>query len=172
LRKAIITALLLALTASLVIAAGCGGSKSTETTVKTPEGEVKVQEEGGKVTYETEEGKVTYEGSDKAPSEAELGAPVYPGAEYVEGSGGTATASGPEGEFTTAGAEFVTGDAYGKVVEFYSGKLGAPMYEDTATKEATWMLNANEESFTVVTVSEEEGKVKISIGRMAGKSGM
>ncbi len=168
-RKSIALLFLLALVATLVIATGCGGSK---TTVKTPEGEVKVEEKEGKVTYETEEGKVTYEGSDKAPSEAELGAPVYPGAEYVEGSGGTATASGPEGQFTTSGAEFVTEDAYSKVVDFYTGKLGEPMYQDTSTKEATWMINVNEESFTVVTVSEEEGKVKISLGRMAGKSGM
>jgi hypothetical protein len=171
-RKSIAMLLLLALAATLVVAAGCGGDKAKETTVKTPEGEVKVEEEGGKVTYETEEGKVTYEGSDKAPSEADLGAPVYPGAEYVEGSGGTTTASGSEGQFAVAGAEFVTGDSYGKVVAFYSEELGAPTYEDTGTKEATWMINVNEESFTVVTVSEEEGKVKISIGRMAGKSGM
>ncbi len=168
-RKAAVMLLLLALAVSLVMAVGCGGS---ETTVKTPEGEVKVEEEDGKVTYETEEGKVTYEGSDKAPSEAELGAPVYPGAKYVEGSGGSATATGPEGEFSTAGAEFVTEDSYSKVVDFYRGELGEPMYQDTAAKEATWMMNVNEESFTVVTVSEEDGEVKISIGRMAGKGGL
>ncbi|MBC7229472.1 MAG: hypothetical protein H5T74_03650 [Actinobacteria bacterium] len=168
-RKAAVMLLLLAMAASLVMAVGCGGSK---TTVKTPEGEVRVEEKDGKVTYETEEGKVTYEGSDKAPSEAELGAPIYPGAEYVEGSGGSATATGPEGEFSTAGAEFMTKDSYSKVVDFYRDKLGEPMYQDTATKEATWMMNVNEESFTVVTVSEENGEVKITIGRMAGKGGL
>ncbi|NPV60341.1 MAG: hypothetical protein HPY75_11885 [Actinobacteria bacterium] len=171
-RKLLAMLLLVTLVATLVIAVGCGGSKTEETTIKTPEGEVQVEEKDGRVTYETEEGKVTYEGSEGAPSEAELGAPVYPDAEYVEGSGGTATATGEEGEFTTAGAEFVTEDSYAKVVDFYTGKLGAPMYEDTTSKEATWMINANEESFTVVTVSEEEGKVKISIGRMAGKSNL
>lgn len=168
-KKSFVVLALLALVATLIISAGCGGSK---TTLKTPEGEVEVEEKDGKVTYETEEGKVTYEGSEEAPSEAELGAPVYPGAEYVEGSGGSATATGPEGEFTTAGAEFVTDDSYSKVVDFYTGKLGAPTYQDTSAKEATWMLDVSEESFTVVTVSEEEGKVKISIGRMAGKGGM
>lgn len=161
--------LLAMLVATLVIAVGCGGSKTEETTINTPEGEVKVEEKDGKVTYETEEGKVSYEGSEGAPSEADLGAPVYPGAEYVEGSGGTVTASGEEGGFTTAGAEFVTEDSYAKVVDFYTGKLGAPMYEDTSSKEATWMINEGLESFVVVTVSEEEGKVKISIGRMEGK---
>jgi hypothetical protein len=170
LKKTLVLLMLLGLVAGLIVAAGCGGDK---TTVKIPGGEeVTVEEDGGEVTYQTDEGEVTYETSDKPPTEADLGAPIYPDAEYVPGSGGTASATSPEGEFATAGAEFTTEDSYDDVVGFYTDELGAPMYEDTAMKEATWMLQINEESFTVVTVTEEGGEVIISIGRMAGTTGM
>ena len=165
-KKALIMILLMGLVVSLIAVTGCGEKK---TTIKTPEGEVTVEEGGGgKYTYETDEGEVTYDVSEGAPSEEELGAPIYPGAEYVEGSGGSVTGTGAEGGFATAGAEFKTDDSYDKVVSFYQKELGPPTYQDASLKQATWMVNATEESFTVVTVSVEEGEVTISIGRMAG----
>jgi hypothetical protein len=166
-KKALIFLMLLGLAAGLLAVTGCGSNDQTN---KTPAGETRVEEDkdGGKVTYQTEEGDVTYDVSDRPPTEEELGAPIYPGADYVPGSGGVVKSSGPEGEFSTAGAEFKTEDGYEDVVGYYSDKLGAPMYEDASTKEATWMINLAEESFTVVTVSVEDGGVVISIGRMAG----
>jgi hypothetical protein len=62
--------------------------------------------------------------SDQAPTKAELGAPIYPGSEYVEGSGGTMTGTGEEGEFATAAAEFTTKDSFNEVVAWYTAELG------------------------------------------------
>ncbi len=166
LKKALVLLMLLGLVAGLLAATGCGDDK---TTVKTPDGEVTVEEDGGEITYQTEEGDVTYDVSDKPPTEAQLGAPIYPGAEYVPGSGGTVTGSSEEGAFSTAGAEFTTDDSFEDVLDFYAGELGEPMYQDTTTGEASWMLDMDEESFTVVTISEEGGEVLISIGRMTGE---
>lgn len=167
-RKILVLLMLLGLAASLLAVTGCGEKK---TTVKIPGGEeVTVEEKGGKVTYKGEEGEVTYETSEEVPSEDALGAPIYPGAEYVPGSGGSASASGPEGEFTTAGGEFVTKDSFDKVVGFYTDELGDPMVVDTAAKEASWMIERGDDSIVTVTVTAEDGKVKIGMARIGGKS--
>jgi hypothetical protein len=170
LKKAIVILMLLGLVAGLlaITVTGCGDDKST---VKTPYGDVTVEEDGGQVTYQTEEGDVSYDVSDKPPTEAELGAPIYPDAEYVPGSGGTVSATGAEGEFTTAGAEFTTSDSIADVLDFYIGELGEPSFQDPTTGEASWMLDMGEESFTVVTITDEGGEVSITIGRMAGAMG-
>ena len=164
-KKALVLLMLMGLVLSLVVVAGCGGDKET---VSTPYGDVTVDEDSGDVTYETDEGDVTYDVSDEAPSEDELGAPIYPDAEYVPGSGGTASASGPEGEFTTAGAEFTTGDSYADVVEFYTDELGDPLIEDATAMEATWMMDLDDGSVVTVTVTDEGGDVLIYIGRLGG----
>jgi len=180
-KRALMLFMLLGLVVGLLAITGCGGKK---TTIETPEGEITVGQEGGEATYETGEGQVTVKegegestvangegaitSSDKPPTEEQLGAPIYPDAGYVPGSGGTASATGAEGQFTTAGGEWTTKDAYDKVVSWYKGKLGNPTYEETSTKKTTWMISEGEESFSVVTVSVENGEVKISIGRMAG----
>lgn len=167
-KKVIVIMMLLGLVIGLLAVTGCGND---EKTVKTPYGDVTVEEDGGQVTYESEEGDVTYDVSDKPPTEAELGAPIYPDAEYVPGSGGTVTGSSEEGEFATAGAEFTTTDSFEDVLDFYTAELGEPLYQDPTTGEASWMLDMGETSFTVVTISDEGSQVSISIGRMAGDMG-
>jgi len=157
--------MLLALVAVLAVSAGCGDKK----TVDTPFGEVTAEDDGGTITYETEEGDVTYDYSDKAPSEDDLGAPVYPDAEYVPGSGGVVTGSGPEGKFTTAGAEFTTSDDFDEVVEFYNDEMGDPLIVDETTMEATWMKEMSDGSVVTVTVTDEGGEVLIYIGRLGGE---
>lgn len=155
----------IALVATLLILAGCGGK---ETTIKTPEGEVTVEEgEGGKVTLRDEEGEVTYEYSDRPPTEEELGAPIYPGADYVEGTGGMVTGTSEGEEVTTAGAQFTTKDDIDEVISWYRGKLGAPMYENTSPREASW-VKSEEDSTVTVLVAEEEGKTSIQIARISG----
>jgi len=165
-KKFVVVATILALALGMIWMAGCG---KKETTIETPEGKVKVTEEGGEVTYETEEGEGKYKVTEEEPSEEDLGAPVYPDAEYVEGSGGTVSGSSEEGEFTTSGAEYRTGDDFNKVVGWYKDKLGEPMYIDTTANEASWMLSISEKEVVVVTVTQEEGGVSISIGRMKGE---
>ncbi|MDD3717201.1 MAG: hypothetical protein PHP28_00880 [Actinomycetota bacterium] len=164
-KKILVLLMLLTLVAGLVAVAGCGDDKKT---VSTPMGDVTVEEEGGEVTYQTEEGDVTYDYSDEAPSEEDLGAPIYPDAEYVEGSGGVVSGSSEEGEFTTAGAEFTTSDSFADVVDFYTDELGDPFIVDDATKEASWIVDLSDESVITVTVSDEGTEVLIYIGRLGG----
>ncbi|MGQ9536935.1 MAG: hypothetical protein ACUVT4_06870 [Actinomycetota bacterium] len=164
-RKLMAVFLGVALVAALLALVGCGGK---ETTIKTPEGEVTVKEgEGGKVTIRGEEGEITYESSDRAPSEEELGAPIYPGADYVEGTSGMVTGTSEGKEVTTAGAQFTTDDDIDEVISWYRGKLGAPTYENTSPREATWMMS-KEDSMVTISVTEEEGKTSIQIARISG----
>lgn len=164
-KKILVMLMLLALVAGLVAIAGCGDDKKT---VETPLGDVTVEEDGGEITYETEEGDVTYDVSDEAPSEDDLGAPIYSDAEYVPGSGGVVSGSSEEGEFTTAGAEFTTSDSFDDVVEFYTDELGEPLLMDETTMEATWMTDLSDDSVVTVTVTDEGGEVLIYIGRLGG----
>ena len=164
-KRVLVLLMLLALVAGLVAVVGCGDDTKT---VKTPVGDVTVQEDGGEITYETEEGDVSYEYSEEAPSEADLGAPIYPDSEYVPDSGGVVKTTGPEGEYTTAGAEFTTSDDYQDVVDFYTGELGTPLIEDETTREATWMSDLSDASVVTVTVTDEGGEVLIYIGRLGG----
>jgi hypothetical protein len=165
LKKTLVLLMLLGLVAGLVVATGCGGDKKT---VETQFGDVTVEEDSGEVTYETGKGDVTYNTSDEAPSEEDLGAPIYPDAEYVPGSGGVVSASGGEGDFTTAGGEFTTSDSFADVVDFYNGELGEPLITDPTTNETTWMLDLDDGSVVTVTVTDEGGDVLIYIGRLGG----
>lgn len=154
----------LGLLSAMLVLAGCGKKTST---IKTSEGEVSVEEGEGKVTYRSEEGEVTYESSEKVPTEEDLGAPIYPGSEYVEGSGSKVTGTSEGQKVSTAEAQFTTEDAIDKVISWYRDKLGAPMYENTDPREASWMMSS--ESYLVtVSVSEEEEKTTISIARISG----
>ncbi len=178
-KKVLVLLMLLVLVAGLVMLAGCGDDKKT---VETPFGDVTVDEgevdfEGedvdidydedeGKVTYETDEGEASYEYSEEAPSEDELGAPIYPDSEFVPGSGVVARSSNAGEEVSVAGAEFTTEDDFEDVVDFYSDAMGDPMVMDETADEATWMMTLSDESIVTVTVKDEGGEVKISIGRL------
>lgn len=159
-----LTSLLLAvgLLAGMIGLVGCG---KKQTTIETPEGKVEVTEEGeGKVTYRTKEGEATYESTLEEPSEAELGAPIYPDAEFNEKGSGKVSGTSAEGEYSATVAEFITDDSFDKVLSWYRGKLGEPLYVETTAREASWTKVENER-IIAVSIQEEEGKVKIIISR-------
>lgn len=165
LRRLTAVVLCLGLISLLVFMAGCGKKESS---IKTPEGEISVEESGeGKVTFKSEEGETTYEASEKAPTEEELGAPIYPGAEYVPGTGGTVKGTNEGETITTTGGQFATDDDFDKVISWYKSKLGAPVYESTSPKEASWMKSSDQDIVTV-SVNEEDGKTTITIARLSG----
>lgn len=168
-RRSLVLVLVLALLATTAfLAVGCGEKKQT---ISTPEGNVTVTEDDeGTVTYESEEDDVTYDYSDKAPTEAELGAPIYPNSEYVPGSGGTITGSSEGEAFSTAGAEFTTQDGFEQVLAWYTDRIGQPMYNTDVdgTQEATWVVNPDEASVVTVVITAKGGGATISIGRMNG----
>jgi len=157
-----------------------GGEVSTEkesggeSTELTDEGGRKItveepQEEGesGKVTLEEEGGEQsTIEVQEQAPSEDALGAPVYPGAKYIEGSGVSGTTTSGDQQLAVAGAEFTTTDAIAKVVSWYESKIGAPMA--SAAEATTWMLQEQEGTVVTVVVELYENQVKITIAKVSG----
>ncbi len=160
-RKVLVLLFIMALVAGLLAIAGCG---SDETTIKTPEGEVKVTEDNGEVTIEDGGDTTTYETSEKAPSEKDLGVPIYPDAEYVAGSGGSVSVGG---EFSGAAGDFTTGDSFDDVVSFYTDELGPPLYMETTTGEATWLMENDDGTTSTVSVMDEDGEVLITLARAA-----
>ncbi len=161
-KKGLALLVLLALAVSLFAAVGCGEEK---TTISIPDGDKKVSEDdSGSVAVTGEYGDTTY--TTGAPTEDELGAPIYPGAEYVKDSGGVVTTTTDGQTSTMANGEFTTTDNYRKVVEWYTGKLGAPFVSDD--KDSIWMPDGSVNGYdaSTVQVTAEEGKVKISIANL------
>jgi hypothetical protein len=163
LKKALVLILAIGLAVALLAITGCG---SDSTTIQTPEGEVTFEEDGGSITFEGDEGSATI--SDEQPSEAELGVAVYPGAEYIAGSGMTMSGGDAEGGGTVVTASFTTNDSYDDVVAWYNDEIGEEAFELTAEdiQEATWVLGEDEMDSVSVSVAVEDGEVVILIYRM------
>ncbi|OFX14238.1 MAG: hypothetical protein A2Z18_06775 [Armatimonadetes bacterium RBG_16_58_9] len=141
------------------LALGCGKSRQTYTT---PQGEkvtVTVDDsrgEKGKVEIETEDGKVsmTHDAQKKKISEAELGAPVYPGA-WVEGTTEHENLGGPGAKVKNV--MLATPDSFDKVYEFYKSRIKDAK---TSTKAS------DEDSETAVFISgTERDMLSIAISR-------
>ena len=163
-RKALAVLLLLSLLATLVVCAGCGEKEAQEE--GTAE-QIPVEEDIDGVTPKPGEEKGELPPA-AAPSEEELGAPIYPGAVFVSGSGEVEIYR--SGWVTVAAPRFTTKDAYDDVVAFYTEKLGKPTgtsstFDDVQT-EARWMPIMEEELeiYTAeVVVSREDTEVRIHI---------
>jgi hypothetical protein len=190
LKKILIMVLMLCCIATLAFLAGCGDGKNggnesgngngnieasgEEQAEVIEDGERKItveepQEEGesGTVTMEGENGEEsTIEVQEQVPSEESLGAPIYPGSVYVEGSGVSGTTTSGDKELTANGAEFTTGDDISKVVSWYKGKLGEPMA--ASAEVTTWMLQGQDGAITTVIVELSEGTTKITIAKVSG----
>jgi hypothetical protein len=161
--------LLLLLIAALAVTAGCGddgGENAIE-----GEGRKITEEQGNeegskKFNVEGEQGEVTIEVEAEDFTEETLGVPLYPGAEFVPGSGLSGTTTSGEKENTVIGAEFTTADTIQKVVDWYTEALG----EATGTMpEGTFWGFQDQEGFLYeVKVEAEEGRVKITIIKMGG----
>jgi len=123
--------------------------------------------DSGTVTVEGEEGQEsTIEVQEQAPSEEALGAPIYPNAQYVEGSGVSGTTTSGDKQLTATGAEFVTSDSLDKVVNWYKGKLGEPMA--SSPEESNWMYQDQDGRIITVIVKLFEGKTNITIATVSG----
>lgn len=108
----LLVALVLVSTACLV---GCGEDKAI---IKRTDGEVDTGENGVSTTE---------------VSEGDLGVPIYPGAEMIEGASGTVTTTSEQGEATWSGAELITDDSFPEVVAWYKEQLsGKNGFADTS----------------------------------------
>ncbi len=163
-------AALAAFLCALALVAGCGGGGGQETPAEGGERKIEVQQggegESGKITLEGEEGQSTIEVQEEVPSEESLGAPIYPRAAYVPGSGVSGRTTSGEKELEVTGAEFTTRDKIGKVVDWYRGKLGEPVSGGDA--ETTWIFQDAQGKLTAVIVEPADGAVKITIGKVSG----
>lgn len=163
-RKLVILPAVFALIIALLLAAGCGN----KTTVKTPQGSADIEEGGGggKITLNEGGESATLEQSQTAPTEAELGAPIYPGAEYDAENSGFVDYSNQGASSASGTARFLTSDSYNSVVEWYRGKLGDE--GSNVSDIAQWTIgDVMTGNYTIVQVEQSEPKTKISITHMA-----
>ncbi|MGQ9475538.1 MAG: hypothetical protein ACUVRX_04855 [Actinomycetota bacterium] len=121
------------------------------------------------VTYQVGEGKVTYQVSREAPPEEMLGVPVYPGASYVPGSGGSVSGNSPEGSFSTVGGEFRSADAFGTVFNWYRERLGDPAMYNPQQSLATWNRTEGDR-MVMVGLRVEGGETVILIYSLQGNA--
>ncbi len=142
----IILSLVLVAVVIPVMVLGCGNDGGT--TIQTPEGDFNV---GG-----------------SAPTEAQLGVSIYPGAKYVANSGGSFTqsdgSSGASGTWTTS-------DSYDKVVSFYTNQLGEPISSTEDTGRVAVWVRSSDDAISTVTATEnspQSGQVSIAIGMLEG----
>ncbi len=163
-RKMILAVMLSFLVLSLMVAAGCGDSE----TIETPGGSVQVEQGSGddKIVIEEGDESATLEQLEEAPSEEDLGAPIYPGAEFdAENSGIVNYSSGDASAFSGT-ARFVTTDSFNTVVDWYRGELGEPASITSET--ADWLLgDISTGNYTAVHIEKDDGATKIDISHMA-----
>jgi hypothetical protein len=161
-RRMILAVLLSALVLLLMIAAGCGDSE----TIETPGGSVQVDQGDDKIVIEEGDESATLEQPQEAPSEDDLGAPIYPGAEYdAENSGIVNYSSGDASAFSGT-ARFVSEDSFNTVVDWYRGELGEPVSSTSET--ADWLLgDISSGNYTAVHIEKGDGATKIDISHMA-----
>jgi hypothetical protein len=172
LKKAWTLLLLSVLLMTVLVVSGCGSENNTEEPVednivveKSPEGG-----QGGKVTVEGESGETTYEvGEEIIPTEAELGAPLYPGAQYVAGSAIPAKITTADGEVTLIKAEFTTAKAKDLIVKWYTSRLGEPPGIEEG--ETYWVYGNEAGDKIIVSVKAEGNGAKITIRKMSGEIG-
>jgi hypothetical protein len=122
-RKTVVVFASYIIAAAIIFVSGCGRDESK--TITTPEGKVTVttRQDGGKdvVKIETKQGSLTVKAGQQAVSEAELGAPIYPGSQ-VASSGRLDESKGTAAGVATAYI-MTTDDNYDKVISFYKKNL-------------------------------------------------
>jgi hypothetical protein len=161
-RRMILAILLSALVLSLMIATGCGSSE----TIESPGGSVQVDQGDDKIVIEEGDESATLEQLQEAPGEDDLGAPVYPGAEYdAENSGIISYSSGDASAFSGT-ARFVSGDSFSTMVDRYRGELGEPVSSTPET--ADWLLgDISTGNYTAVHIEKGDAVTRIDISHMA-----
>ncbi|MEW6552847.1 MAG: hypothetical protein AB1384_00990 [Actinomycetota bacterium] len=161
-RKTVMAIMLSAVVLSLMITAGCGNTETTET----PSGHAEIDQGNDKTVINEGDESATLEQPTEAPGEDDLGAPIYPGAEYdAENSGIVSYSSGDASAFTGT-ARFITDDGFGDVVGWYRGRLGEPASATAET--ADWLLGEiTSGDYTAVHVEKGDGVTRIDISHMA-----
>ena len=156
-----VTLSVLFLLLAVVLAVGCGGKGGMKATPV---------EDGG---FEREEGGQRISVRREPPPPEEIGLPTYPGSEYVEGSGGSYTASGEQGHFESKSLAYRTTDPFDKVLQWYRDRLGDPtaQYSAGGENEAHWSINLGDNVTLFLSLRAGQGVVLIEMGRLSGSPG-
>jgi len=161
--------------AVILVALVCGCAPKEKTVVLPGVGKMKIKEGAGKTeattTVETGEGTVTTTvGEDREVTEAEFGAPVYPGAK-LQASGEFQGNNAAEGTYKQMMIE--TGDDFEKVYAFYKAKLGKTegsfVHQDQkGGKVAMFNVKQGKESRAInIAYNPKEKKTMIMVHTMA-----
>ena len=121
---------------------------------------IKVNSNGDGVTLNTPGGTFTAGNTTKNLTEAEVGAPIYPGAKGQSGGLNIKTAAG-----SMSTTIFTTSDSPEQVIDFYKGKLGSEASIVESGDGAVLTLGHNDNEGIMVTVGKDHpsGKTQISI---------
>lgn len=121
---------------------------------------IHVNSNGDGVTLNTPGGSFSTGKSSKTLSEAEVGAPIYPGAAAGEGGLNIKTAAG-----SMSTTLFTTSDSPEQVLEFYKSKLGNEATVAESSSGAVLTLGRHDNEGVMVTISKEDssGKTQITI---------
>lgn len=154
-KKALVILLAITIAMGIGVLAGCGSSK---TTVNTGNGSIGISTPKGSVELKK-----------KAPTEAEIGIPIYPGSAAVANASGSYSQGGQ----TTSVAQLVTTDSTDKVVSWYAGKLaGKPQFSNMTTAQGGIMTFHSGSEIKMVTIGpgvvENKGKTVIVLGTGTG----
>ena len=150
-KKVLIVILAFALAMALMAIAGCGGD---DTTTPDSEEETVIEEE-----------TVTVQEDEEVPTDEQLDSPLYPGAEYVEGS---ALIEDYGQGYVDAEALWTTDDDIDTVVAWYTGELDVEVVDasDEEKQEFFWSWIDNTETYSIlVEVSQEQGSDEVEIYR-------
>ena len=151
---------LASLVLTVALMAGCGksrqtyitpeGEKVTVTTKSSPTGE------SGKIEIESAEGKISisHDAEKTTISEAELGAPVYPGA-WVEGTTEFENIGGKGGSMKIV--VLLTPDSFEKVKAFYKSRLKGAR--------SSWSASDDESKMMTMNYGTDEDSLNITITR-------
>ena len=137
-RKAFMPAVVLVLLVVLMAAMGCGGEEEKpadadgEVSIGTYEREIDVEEDGEASGQAGEE--------EREPGEEELGVSLYPGAEYVPGTGIVGYFAAEGGYLWRVEGHWITGDGYDDVVAWYTDTLGEQPSDSPSTGGVIWRL--------------------------------
>lgn len=155
-KKLVVAVLVALMVVGFVGLIGCGEKE-----------EVEVTEDEGTITIEDEEGESSVS---EDVDEGELGVPIYPGAEKVEGESDTITTEGEEGTSVISGTTLETSDSFDEVVAWYKEKMPSAMFtelDEDGGKSASFMVT-EEDAIRTVTITEDNGKTMISVGAATG----
>ena len=138
-RKALVLTLALLLIMALMAVVGCGGDDEEpadtddEISIGTYEREIDVEEGDEETSSQAGE-------EEREPSEEDLGVSLYPGAEYIEGTGIVGYFAAEGGYLWRVEGHWTITDGYDDVIAWYTDNLGEQPSESPSTGGVIWKL--------------------------------